>query len=79
MERKNVRKRTEKRQEEMTKLEKIARRRLRRAEERRRDGDAEAASFMMYWFGRTQERINRTVARAFAPTPFAKLGTGVMA
>lgn len=56
----------------MDKLQKIARRHLRRATEYRKAGDQEGADFAMYWYERTARRISRVVEAAFAPSPFAE-------
>ena len=56
----------------MTRLEKIARRQLRRATEYRKAGDQEGADFAMYWYERTARRISRAIDEAFAPSPFAE-------
>jgi hypothetical protein len=56
----------------MDKLQKIARRQLRRANEYRKAGDNDAANFAMYWYERTARRISRAIDAAFAPSPFAE-------
>jgi len=56
----------------MTRLEKIARRQLRRATEYRKAGDREGADFAMYWYERTARWISRAIDAAFAPSPLAE-------
>ena len=51
----------------MDKLQKIARRQLRRARMYRDAGDADGESFAMYWYERTARRISRAIDAAFAP------------
>lgn len=51
----------------MTRLEKIARRQLRRSRVYREAGDADGESFAMYWYERTARRISRAIDAAFAP------------
>ena len=51
----------------MDKLQKIARRQLRRARVYREAGDVDGESFAMYWYRRTQARISRAIDSAFAP------------
>lgn len=51
----------------MTRLEKIARRQLRRARVYREAGDADGESFVMHWYRKTQARISRTIDYAFLP------------
>lgn len=52
---------------DMTRLEKIARRQLRRARVYREAGDADGESFAMHWYRRTQARIERALDAAFGP------------
>lgn len=51
----------------MDKLQKIARRQLRRARMYHEAGDADGESFAMYWYERTARRISRAIDAAFAP------------
>ncbi len=51
----------------MTRLEKIARRHLKRARMYHEAGDADGESFAMYWYRRTQARISRAIDAAFSP------------
>lgn len=51
----------------MTRLEKIARRQLRRARMYREAGDADSADFVMYWYRKTQARIGRALDAVFGP------------
>jgi len=51
----------------MTRLEKIARRQLRRARVYRDAGDADGESFAMHWYRKTQAKISRAFDSAFGP------------